>query len=107
MKTMTIRNVPIELAHALDKERRKRGTSLNRTVLALLRNALGVPNQAVPSNGLRQLAGSILTVVQHRSAAKCLWLTIAADFCVHGLYRSFPAARYPIPIPCPPSMNTT
>ena len=53
MKTMTIRNVPIELAHALDKERRKRGTSLNRTALALLRNALGVPNQAVPSNGLR------------------------------------------------------
>ena len=28
MKTMTIRNVPIELAYALDKERRKRGTSL-------------------------------------------------------------------------------
>ena len=53
------------------------------------------------------IAGPILTVVQHRSAAKCLWLTIAADFCVHGLYRSFPAARYPIPIPCPPSMNTT
>ena len=58
MKTMTIRNVPAELAQALDKERRKRGTSLNRTVLALLRNALGVPNQAVRSNGLRQLAGT-------------------------------------------------
>lgn len=58
MKTMTIRNVPAELAQALEKERRKRGTSLNRTVLALLRNALGVPSQAVPSNGLRQLAGA-------------------------------------------------
>ena len=58
MKTMTIRNVPAELAQALDKERRKRGTSLNRTVLSLLRNALGVPHQAVRSNGLRQLAGT-------------------------------------------------
>ena len=58
MKTMTIRNIPAELAQALDKERRKRGTSLNRTVLSLLRNALGVPNQAVRSNDLRQLAGT-------------------------------------------------
>ena len=58
MKTMTIRNVPAELAQALEKERRKRGTSLNRTVLALLRNALGVSSQAAPSNGLRQLAGT-------------------------------------------------
>ena len=58
MKTVTIRNIAAELAQALDKERRKRGTSLNRTVPALLRNALGVPNQAVRSNGLRQLAGT-------------------------------------------------
>ena len=58
MKTMTIRNVPTDLAQALDRERRKRGTSLNRTVLALLHNAVGVPNQAVRSNGLRQLAGA-------------------------------------------------
>ena len=58
MKTMTIRNVPAEMAQALEKERRKRGTSLNRTVLALLRNALGVPSRAVRSNGLRQLAGT-------------------------------------------------
>ena len=55
---MTIRNIPTDLAQALDRERRKRGTSLNRTVLALLRNALGVPIQAVWSNGLRQLAGT-------------------------------------------------
>ena len=58
LKTMTIRNIPTELAQALDRERRKRGTSLNRTVLALLCNALGVPNQAVRSNGLRRLAGT-------------------------------------------------
>lgn len=58
MKTMTIRNVSPELAQALEKERRKRGISLNRTVLALLRNALGVRSQAVRSNGLRELAGA-------------------------------------------------
>ena len=58
MKTMTIRNVPAELAQALDRERTRRGVSLNRTVLALLRNALGVPNAAVRSNGLRDLAGT-------------------------------------------------
>ena len=58
MRTMTIRNIPAELAQALDKERSRRGISLNRTVLALLRNALGVPNAAVRSNGLRDLAGT-------------------------------------------------
>lgn len=54
---MTVRNIPAELAQALDKERRRRGLSLDRTVLALLCNALGVPHPAVPSNGLRRLAG--------------------------------------------------
>ena len=58
MKTMTIRDIPAELAQALDKERRRRGISLNRTVLALLCNALGVPNAPVRSNGLRALAGT-------------------------------------------------
>ena len=58
MKAMTIRNIPVELAQALDKERQRRGLSLNRTVLALLRNALGMPSAAVHSNGLRQLAGA-------------------------------------------------
>lgn len=58
MKTMTIRNIPAELAQALDKERRRRGLSLNRTVLALLRNALALPTTATHSNGLRQLAGT-------------------------------------------------
>lgn len=58
MKTMTIRNVPAELVRALDQERQRRGLSLNRTVLALLRNALGVPSATVRSNGLRHLAGN-------------------------------------------------
>ena len=58
MKTITIRNVPTELAQALDQERRRRGLSLNRTVLALLHNALGVPSVVARSNGLRHLAGA-------------------------------------------------
>ena len=58
MKTMTVRNVPTEPAQALDQERLRRGLSLNRTVLALLRNALCVPSVAVRSNGLRHLAGT-------------------------------------------------
>ena len=57
MITMTIRNIPAELAQALDKERQRRDLSLNRTVLALLRSALGVPSTVTRSNGLRHLAG--------------------------------------------------
>ncbi len=58
MKTMTIRGVPAELAAALESEKRRRGTSLNRTVLELIREALGLSDTGVRSNGLRQLSGS-------------------------------------------------
>ena len=37
MNTMTIRNVSPEVAAALDEEKRRRGLSLNRTVLANFR----------------------------------------------------------------------
>ena len=58
MKTMTIRNVSSELAVALDAEKQRRGLSLNRTVLALMREALGLSAGRDRSNGLRHLAGS-------------------------------------------------
>ena len=58
MKTMTIRNVSTELAKALEAERRRRGLSLNRTVLLLMQEALGVSSGRSRSNGLRRLAGS-------------------------------------------------
>ena len=59
MKTMTIRNVSDELAAALEIEKRRRSLSLNRTVLALMGEALGVPDRrGARSNGLRRLAGS-------------------------------------------------
>ena len=58
MKTMTIRNVSTELAAALETEKRRRGLSLNRTVLSLMQEALGISSGGSRSNGLRRLAGS-------------------------------------------------
>lgn len=57
MKALTIRNLPDDVARALEAARRKGGHSLNQTVIALLQQSLGV-RRAVPSNGLRSLAGS-------------------------------------------------
>lgn len=54
---MTIRNVPASTAAALDAERRRRGLSLNRTVLALMEESLGLGGRP-RSNGLRSLAGT-------------------------------------------------
>jgi plasmid stability protein len=58
VKALTIRNVDPELARALERERLRRGASLNATVLQLLRQALGVEPDVVRSNGLRRLAGT-------------------------------------------------
>ena len=58
MKAITIRNVPADLAESLEREKRRRKASLNRTVLALLSEALGVSKPGPRSNGLRRLAGT-------------------------------------------------
>ena len=60
MKTMTIRNVSDELSDALEAETCRRGLSLNRTVLALMGEALGIPDRRSRrrSNGLRRLSGT-------------------------------------------------
>ena len=55
MKTLTIRNVPPTIAEALDREKHRRGESLNQTVIELLGQGLGVG--ARRSNGLGRLAG--------------------------------------------------
>lgn len=55
MKHMTIRNVPDDLHQALQKERRRRGQSLNQTVIELLRQRLAVG--ATARNGLARLGG--------------------------------------------------
>lgn len=56
-KHLTVRNVPPQMAEALEKERRGRGLSLNETVIRLLQRALGLEPNAKRSNGLAHLAG--------------------------------------------------
>jgi plasmid stability protein len=55
MRTLTVRNVPPEVAEALEREKRRRGESLNQTVIELLTQGLGVGTAR--SNGLARLAG--------------------------------------------------
>lgn len=56
MKTLTVRGLPEAVSDALARERQRRGTSLNQTVIDLLAQALGV--RARRSNGLAELAGT-------------------------------------------------
>jgi hypothetical protein len=56
MKTLTVRNVPPDVAEALEREKRRRGESLNQTVIKLLSQGLGVGTTR--SNGLARLAGT-------------------------------------------------
>lgn len=56
MKTLTIKNLPADVAEALERETRRRGSSLDRTVIDLLIRGLGVG--AVRSNGLGRLGGN-------------------------------------------------
>lgn len=56
MKTLTIRGIPDEVAVALEQEKRRRGESLNQTVIDLLSQGLGVG--LARSNGLARLAGT-------------------------------------------------
>jgi len=55
IKALTIRNLPPRLAEALEQEKRRRGQSLNQTVIDLLGQGLGT--KGVRSNGLSHLAG--------------------------------------------------
>lgn len=57
MKQITVRGVSKDLAKALEKETRRRGTSLNKTVLDLLTQSLGLETGRF-DNGLGKLAGS-------------------------------------------------
>lgn len=58
MRHLTIRHVPSELATALDAEKQRRKSSLNRTVLDLLAQALGVSSGRRRSNGLARFSGT-------------------------------------------------
>ena len=57
MKTMTLRNVPDDLVKELEKEKARRGDSLNKLAIELMREALGL-SDGRKSNGLAALAGN-------------------------------------------------
>jgi hypothetical protein len=57
-KHLTLRNVPPAIMRALNRERRRKGASLNQTAIDSLGRALGVAAQQPPDNGLSALAGS-------------------------------------------------
>jgi hypothetical protein len=57
MRQLTIRGVTDDLARALEQARKQRGSSLNQTVLELLRQGLGLSSNRF-DNGLSKLAGT-------------------------------------------------
>lgn len=57
MRHLTIRNIPSEVAEALEKQKDQSRTSLNQTVIDLLGQALGT-GKGAKSNGLAALAGT-------------------------------------------------
>lgn len=58
MRNISIRGIPPDLAKALNKEKERRGQSLNRTVRELLRRALGLGPDSQYDNGLATHAGT-------------------------------------------------
>ncbi|MEE8524275.1 MAG: hypothetical protein V3T72_10115 [Thermoanaerobaculia bacterium] len=58
MQHLTVRNIPPDLATALKAEKHRRRSSLNQTVIELLRDSLGVGADRRRSNGLARLAGN-------------------------------------------------
>ncbi len=59
MKHLTIRDIPADLARALEHEKKRRGQSLNQTMKDLLRRALGLERGGgPPDNGLGRFAGT-------------------------------------------------
>jgi len=63
MKNLTIRNVPDDLADALEREKSRRRGSVNQTVIEVLSQGLGVGTRR--SNGIARFAGT-WTAEEHR-----------------------------------------
>lgn len=61
--TLTLRNIPSEVAEALERESERAHTPLDETVIGLLRQALGVQAKR---NGLARLAGAWTTEEHER-----------------------------------------
>ncbi len=58
MRHLTTRNIPTNVADALEKEKQRRGKSLNRTGIQLLAQSLNLQPGQRRSNGLARLAGT-------------------------------------------------
>ena len=58
MKYISIRNIPEILAKAIIEEKQRRNQSLNKTIIDLLFQALGLSAHQLYDNGLGKLAGS-------------------------------------------------
>jgi plasmid stability protein len=58
MAYLTVRDIPGDLDKALRSETRRRGKSLNQTVIDLLKQALGIGWDSPGANGLEKLAGA-------------------------------------------------
>ena len=78
MKYVTIRNLPPELADALETEKIRRRKSLNQTTIELLAQALGIGETGRRSNGLAALAGG-WTTEQWRSFEESVAVTEQVD----------------------------
>jgi hypothetical protein len=78
MRHLTIRNVPAEIADALDEERLRSHASLNQTVIELLGRALGVGKYGETRNGLAKLAGT-WTEEEHERFEAAIALTEQID----------------------------
>jgi hypothetical protein len=76
VKYLTIRNLPPEVSRALEKEKRRRGTSLTQTVIELLAQGLGVAQGR--QNGLRRLAGT-WTAEEHAQFEEAIAATEQVD----------------------------
>ncbi len=57
MKAITLRNIPPEVARRIEARSQETGLSLNKTVIQLLGETLGVPGPATGSRKYRDLEG--------------------------------------------------
>ena len=78
MRHLTIRNLPANLAAALEKEKQRRGKSLNKTVIQLLGQSLNLQPGGRRTNGLAHLAGT-WTAEEYRGFAEAIEATRQID----------------------------
>ena len=78
MRHLTIRNLPSNLAAALEKEKQRQGKSLNKTVIQLLSQSLNLLPGCRRTNGLAHLAGT-WTAEEYRGFADAIEATRQID----------------------------